>query len=78
MLDLDNGKNNNTMLCVNLHSLQMPVSFDLVVMLEQNRFDRRGELHVQVEHVDREGHHEEAKAYEEDPQKEFQQKFGNL
>ena len=39
--------------------LQMLVPWDPVVPLEQERFDHRGQLHVEVEEVNRECHNKE-------------------
>ena len=39
--------------------LQMLVPWNPVVPLEQERLDHRGQLHVEVEEVDREGHNKE-------------------
>ena len=40
--------------------LQMPVAFDPVVMLQKERFDHRGEFHIQVEDINRECDDEES------------------
>ena len=45
--------------------LQMPVPRDVVVVLEQERFYHRGQLHVEIEEIDDEGPCEQQ---EQDPQ----------
>lgn len=41
-------------------SLQMPVPLDPVIVPDQPRFDGGGQLHIEVEEVDREGDGEDA------------------
>ena len=56
-------------------ALQIRLSLDPVVMLQHKGLDQGGQLHVEIEEVDREGHDEEAEGQGEQPQKQFFQQF---
>ena len=49
----------------------MPVPLDLIVVLKKERFDLRGQFHVQIEHIDRERNYEENSKNSEEPKKDL-------
>ena len=46
----------------------MPVPFDPVVVLQKERFNHGGELHIQIQDIDREGDDEESEEESENLQ----------
>ena len=45
----------------------MLVAVDLVIEMAENGLHRGGELHVEIEEIDRKGHREKREAYDQPP-----------